>query len=209
MSHRPLDPRDFDQETVTTLCRQAKAALRKSLGSVRRALPVAAVADRSSRIVDKLLQHDWLAAAQGVALYAAVSTRREPDLTELHQCLQQRGVRLYYPFMDSIPSGYLTGFRLWRPGDILKPGSFSFAEPDRNAPLARRGDVDVVVVPALGVTLDGHRLGSGSGFYDATLPDLCPPAKSIAVAYDFQCLVELPTESHDLPCDDVVTDTIR
>ena len=209
MSGRPFEPNEFDRETVTTLCRQAKSALRKRLGSVRRALPVAAAAERSSRIVSELLQHAWLGPAQGVALYAAISARREPDMTELHQSLQQRGVRLYYPFMDSTESGYLTGFRLWRPGDILKPGSFSFAEPDRNAPLAQRGDVDVVVVPALGVTLDGHRLGSGSGFYDATLPDLCPPAKSIAVAYDFQCLMELPMESHDLPCNDVVTDTIR
>ncbi len=209
MSGRSLDPNEFDQEMVATLRREAKAALRKRLGSVRRALPVAAAAERSSRIVSKLLQHAWLGVARGVALYSAVSARREPDLTELHQCLQQRGVRLYYPFMDSIPNGYLTGFRLWRPGDIMKPGSFSFVEPDRDAPLARRGDVDVVVVPVLGVTLDGHRLGSGSGFYDATLSDLCPPGKSIAVAYDFQCLVELPTEPHDLPCDDVVTDTIR
>ena len=167
------------------------------------------MAERSSRIVGTLLSRDWLRAAQGVALYAAIPARREPDLTELHRCLEQRGVRLYYPFMDSIASGYETGFRLWRPGDILKPKSFSFAEPDRDAPLARRGDVDVVVAPALGVTLDGHRLGSGSGFYDATLPDFCPPAKSIAVAYDFQCLAELPTEPHDLRCDDVVTDAMR
>ncbi len=209
MSGGPFDSHEFDQETATSLCRQAKSALRRRLGSLRRALPEAAAAARSSRIVDKLLQHDWLGAAQGIALYAAIAARREPDLTELHQRLAQRGVRLYYPFMDSIATGYETGFRLWRPGDILKAGSFSFAEPDRSAPLAERGDVDVVVVPALGVTLDGHRLGTGSGFYDVTLPDLCPPAKSIVVAYDFQCLVELPTEPHDLPCDDVVTDAIR
>jgi 5-formyltetrahydrofolate cyclo-ligase len=208
MSGGPLDPHEFDPETVTTLCRQAKSALRKRLGSLRRALPVAAAAQRSSRIVSNLLRHDWLSAARGVALYAAISARREPDLTELHLSLEQRGVRLYYPFMDPIPSGYKTGFRLWRPGDILEPRSFSFAEPEKDAPLAQRGDIDVVVVPALGVTLDGHRLGSGSGFFDATLPDLCPPAKSIVVAYDFQCLVELPMEPHDLPCDDVVTDKI-
>src|SRR5664279_992442 len=66
MSGHPLDPNQFDQKTVTNLCRQAKTALRKRLGSVRRALPVAAAAERSSRIVGQLRQHAWLGSAQGV-----------------------------------------------------------------------------------------------------------------------------------------------
>jgi 5-formyltetrahydrofolate cyclo-ligase len=170
-------------------------------------LPVSAVAERSSRIIARLLDHSWLQGARGIALYAPILDRREPDLSALHQCLLGRGVRLYYPFMDPSPSGYATGFRLWRPGDVLTARAHRFAEPSPAAPLAHRGDVDVVIVPALGFTLDGHRLGTGSGFYDATLRDLCPPAKSIVVGYEFQRLIELPTEPHDWPCDDVVTDT--
>jgi len=61
-------------------------------------------------------------------------------------------------------------------------------------------------VPALAVASSGHRLGYGSGFYDATLPDFCPPALSIVVAYDFQLLAELPVSAHDIACDIVVTD---
>ncbi|MGC4070760.1 MAG: 5-formyltetrahydrofolate cyclo-ligase [Polyangiaceae bacterium] len=86
-----------------------------------------------------------------------------------------------------------------------RPGR-SFAEPAPTAPRVDRGEVDVVIVPALAVTLDGLRLGYGSGFYDVTLPDVCPPARSIVVAYDFQRLVEIPTEPHDRRCDFVVTD---
>jgi 5-formyltetrahydrofolate cyclo-ligase len=61
-------------------------------------------------------------------------------------------------------------------------------------------------VPALAATPDGHRLGYGKGFYDATLPDVCPPALAIAVVYSFQLLAELPVESHDHRCDLVATD---
>lgn len=203
-----MKPPAHDQESVANLRRQAKIALRKQLGSVRRALPVSAAIERSSRIVTRLLSHPWLKAAHSVALYAAMLDRREPDLAELHRSLLERGVKLYYPFMDPIPTGYSTGFRLWRCGDVLLTRAHSFAEPHPDAPSAQRGDVDVVVVPALGMTPDGHRLGTGSGFYDSTLPDLCPPAKSIVIGYDFQRLVELPTEPHDWRCDDVITDAV-
>ena len=52
---------------------------------------------------------------------------------------------------------------------------------------------DVVVVPALAVAADGHRVGYGIGFYDATLPDVCPPAAAVMVAFGFQLLAEVPS----------------
>lgn len=197
---------ELDRATAEALFRQAKIALRKQLGATRRALPAAAAAERSARLVARLTVHPLLQTARGVALFAAILERREPDLTALHEDLLSRGVRLYYPFMDRVASGYFTGFRQWRPGDVLQTRAHRFAEPSPDAPLARRGDVNVIIVPALGFTLEGLRLGTGSGFYDVTLPDLCPPAKSIIVGYDFQRLVELPSEPHDVRCDDVVTD---
>jgi 5-formyltetrahydrofolate cyclo-ligase len=143
--------------------------------------------------------------------------RREVDLGSLHELLDRRGVRIYYPFMDPVlqrdsapaerNAQYATGFRLWQPGDVLEQRAQHFVEPSPNRPIAARGDVDVLVVPALGITSQGYRLGFGSGFYDATLPDLCPPARTIAVGYDFQLLIELPIEPHDFKCDAVVTDS--
>jgi 5-formyltetrahydrofolate cyclo-ligase len=44
------------------------------------------------------------------------------------------------------------------------------------------------------------------GFYDATLPDVSPPATSVIVIYDFQLLGELPELEHDVACSCVVTD---
>ncbi len=199
-------PANFDTESHETLRKQAKAALRKRLGALRRALPAQSVADRSRRIVERLLDHPYVRDARSVALFAAMPEKREVDLTELHQRLSERGLPIYYPFMEPTPEGYRTGFRLLRPGDVLAKQSQCFSEPEPSAPVALRGDLDLVVVPALGITLQGYRLGFGSGFYDATLPDVCPPAKSICVGYDFQRLIELPVEPHDVCCDAVVTD---
>jgi 5-formyltetrahydrofolate cyclo-ligase len=64
----------------------------------------------------------------------------------------------------------------------------------------------LVVVPALAVAATGHRLGYGGGFYDAMLPDFCPPAIAVVVAFDFQLVAELPAEPHDVQCGVIVTD---
>jgi 5-formyltetrahydrofolate cyclo-ligase len=39
-----------------------------------------------------------------------------------------------------------------------------------------------------------------------TLPEQCPPAKALAVAFGFQLLGELPHDAHDFRCDVVITD---
>ncbi len=199
-------PTSFDPETTSDLSKRAKAALRQRLGTLRTSLPAPVAAERSARIVQQLREHPLMQSAHGVGLYAAMLDKREVDLAPLHELLTGRGVRVYYPYMDPTPQGYTTGFRLWEAGDVLEKRGQYFVEPNPCRRVAVRGDIDLLVVPALGVTLQGYRLGFGAGFYDATLPDLCPPAKTICVGYDFQLLIELPVEPHDFRCDVVITD---
>ncbi|HEY5958397.1 MAG TPA: 5-formyltetrahydrofolate cyclo-ligase, partial [Polyangiaceae bacterium] len=99
-----------------------------------------------------------------------------------------------------------TCFRRVAQRDDLVMQNQRFHMPIPTSPIAERGDIDVIIVPALAATPTGQRLGYGSGFYDVTLPDLCPPARSVVVAYDFQMLIELPEERHDIRCDAVITD---
>lgn len=196
-----LDPAQRD-----ALSTRAKAQLRRRMRATRQAYPSAVAAAKSRSICERLRELPALTTAQGVALFAPLLERREVDLTALAQELLGRGVRLYYPFMDPTETGFRTGFRrVERLEDLAERGQ-RFPEPPPDAIEAARGDVDVVIVPALAVAADGHRLGYGMGYYDATLPDVVPPAVSVVVAYDFQLLAELPTEPHDRPCDWVVTD---
>jgi 5-formyltetrahydrofolate cyclo-ligase len=199
-------PTSFDPDAIATFGRQAKTALRKRLNSLRRSLPAQVAAERSARIVARLREHPLVQSARAVGLYAAMLEKREVDLAALHELLVDRGARVYYPFMDPTPRGYATGFRLWQAGDVLEKRGQYFVEPNPTRPVAQRGDIDLLVVPALGLTLQGYRLGFGAGFYDATLPDLCPPASTICVGYDFQLLIEVPLEPHDFKCDAVITD---
>jgi 5-formyltetrahydrofolate cyclo-ligase len=196
-----------DRDEISEWSKSAKRVLRQKLRALRQALPEKAAAARSARIVERLLAQPRVSAARAVALFWPMLERREIDLRPLDVELRARGVDVYYPFMTRTGQAAITtGFRLVADPSELTVQDQRFAEPSLAAPLARRGDLDVVVVPALAATPHGHRLGYGSGFYDATLPEFCPPAFSIVIVHDFQLMLELPCEPHDRACDEVVSD---
>ena len=62
-----------------------------------------------------------------------------------------------------------------------------------------------MIAPALAVDSRGHRLGYGRGFYDRLLATM-PGVTTVAVAYDFQLIGEVPTTEHDVALGWVVTD---
>jgi 5-formyltetrahydrofolate cyclo-ligase len=187
--------------------RSAKQTLRRRMRAQREVLPPSVVSARSQQIILRLLEHEWVKAAKGVGLFWPMQARREVDLRALDEQLRARGVSTYYPHMGpSDDGGIATCMRRVAHPDDLVLQDRRFHMPTLTSPLAERGDVDVIIVPAIAASPDGHRLGYGSGFYDATLPDYCPPGRSIVVAYHFQMLVELPLEAHDVACDAVVTE---
>ena len=174
--------------------------------SLRSAYSRSSLELRSAAICSRLAQET--PRFTSVALFWPMEGEGEVDLRPLDEQLRKRGdVRLYYPFMEPKPGGgFTTGFRLsLDPNDLQERGR-GFCEPPPDALQAQRGDLEVVLVPALVADALGHRIGYGAGDYDATLGDVRPPAEAWIVAYHFQLMAELPTEEHDVACDAVVTD---
>ena len=126
------------------------------------------------------------------------------SLRALDARLRERGVRVAYPAVDP-ETGAMT-FRFVEHPDAMLEQGFGFREPAMREPEAAPGDVDVVVVPALAVDPRGHRIGYGAGYYDRTLPRFVPPAVSVAVAFDFQLVAELPETEHDVTAQWILTD---
>lgn len=174
--------------------------------ATRKAIGSAAVAARSERIVTTLLSLGPVQRARAVGLFWPRSAHGEVDLRPLDRVLRERGVAVYYPFMDAKGQGYTTGFRRVVGIEELQPRGRGFAEPSPTASVAARGDLDLLIVPALAATPEGHRLGYGSGFYDVTLPELRPPALALVVVFSFQLIGEMPVLPHDVACDGVVSD---
>lgn len=69
-------------------------------------------------------------------------------------------------------------------------------------------DPDVLLVPCVGFTEEGHRLGYGGGFFDRYRA-AHPGVTAVGVAWSGSRLVagEYLAEAHDLPLDLIVTET--
>src|SRR5690242_7445754 len=122
--------------------------------ALRKAHPEAALAQRSALIVARLSELYEYRSAASIALFWPLS--REVDLRSLDALARAEKKRVYYPVMDAIASGYATGFGLSNHPDELAPRSQPFLEPPLDAPRAQRGDIDLILVPALAVGANGH-----------------------------------------------------
>jgi 5-formyltetrahydrofolate cyclo-ligase len=93
----------------------------------------------------------------------------------------------------------------YQPG-ILHKGSYDIMEPEGNK-TADPSVLDMIIVPGVAFDRNGNRLGRGKGFYDRFLSQT--NATTIAVCFDCQLINDIPTESHDLPAQFVVTKSFK
>jgi 5-formyltetrahydrofolate cyclo-ligase len=182
---------------------KVKAELRKRMRGLRRTTPLEACDERSARIVAALEEHEALRRAARVALFWPIVERHEVDLRALDRSLRARSVRVAYPTLDE--AGEEMTFRFVDDVGRLAEAGYGFAEPPKDAPLAT--ELDVIVVPAIAVDPTGHRIGYGAGYYDRTIPRYAPPAVTLAVAYDWQLVPEIPATQGDVRVGWIVTDT--
>ena len=140
-----------------------------------------------------------------IAAYWALD--QEPDLLPLlYQLADEEGFEVSLPCVVATDTPLV--FRPWHEDMPMKTGAFGIQEPDTEqvAP-----NPDVVLVPTLGFTREGDRLGYGKGFYDRTLGQLheqAHPFTTIGIAWavgdlsdtDYHC------QHHDVPLDGILTD---
>jgi 5-formyltetrahydrofolate cyclo-ligase len=193
------------EQAETYLRHKVKAELRKRLRAVRHTAPAEACAQRSRKIVTQLEGLEVVQRARTVALFWPIEARHEVDLRALDASLRARGVTVAYPSVDE-ETREMT-FRVVADVSLLEERGMGFAEPSAQSPVCGRGELDVIIVPAIAIDPRGHRIGYGAGFYDRTLPNLVPPAVPVGVAYDYQLVADVPDTEGDVPVDWIVTDT--
>lgn len=179
-----------------------KVQLRKQLKAIRRALPTEARAARSSAISARVRELDAFAECRHMAAYAPI--RGEADPSALVREALARGAKVAMPRVDE-ESNEVVLHDIGDPDELVVSGRFAIPEPRRDAPRTPLEEVELVLVPALGLDPSGRRLGWGRGFYDRLLPRL-PRARRVGLVYDFQLLAEIPDHEHDQRVDVVVTD---
>ena len=89
-----------------------------------------------------------------------------------------------------------------------RTGPFGIREPDPNHwPEVRHEAVDLALIPGLAFDRNGNRLGRGKGFYDRLMGTGEFRALKIGIVTERFLLPEIPTESHDIGMDLVVTES--
>lgn len=153
----------------------------------------------SQALCAALISRPEYAQARTVAIFDPLKS--EPDVSKLWQLAPRTFV---YP---RIVDETLQFFSVADPSELETAPGVPFREPaldpERAVPLSQ---IDLILVPGLAFTLDGHRLGRGGGYYDRLLAVLPSRAARIGVCFSFQVVPGLPMENHDELVDAVVTD---
>ena len=180
----------MDDDSLQSLkadLRQAQRLSRRGRDSVERHRASQAV---TGHLVSELRDQRYLRVA------AFMAVRGELDLESMPELLPT--ISWYLPKV--IQRDGPLSFGVWD-ARSLAPGAFGIMEP--GGELVDVHALDAVLVPGLGFTLAGDRLGMGGGFYDRTLNGY--GGRVIGVAYDEEVLEEIPSGPHDRRVDCLVS----
>lgn len=182
---------------------QGKAALREAAELRRRALEPEQVRRWGGEVQRHLAALPLFSdrVVRAVAVYDAQPF--EVPLAEFIEELSSRGVHCVYP---RVVKGSKTLTFHVVDGDKWVKGPFGIREPSPFSPTRALADIDVFIVPGVAFTREGQRLGRGGGYYDCTLAQRGPQARTIGVCFDCNVVPTLPMEPHDVRVDYVVTE---
>ena len=178
-----------------------KAVLRKEMKERLKGLPEGRKRELDEALCRQLLSLPEFSAPRTPSAYASLSW--EPDTWEILRALLSRGFRLALPRVEG------REMRFYFVPDLkeLSQSSMKIWEPKADAVPADDSEA-LVLVPGMAFSREGARLGKGGGFYDRFLAAE-PDHKTIALAYGFQLMEQIPTGVYDRPVDQIVTENER
>lgn len=155
-----------------------------------------------SQVSSLIFQLGFMTPSSVVAGFNALSD--EPDLSSFYQSAL---CALVFPKLVAMPDVQAMEFtrvenyatEKW---DVSHLG---FRHPS-SVDVVAAGDIDVMLIPGLGFSAQGDRLGRGKGFYDRYLNNF----KGLKVGVCFDCQwseVKLPADSWDIKMDYIITET--
>lgn len=175
-----------------------KASARQRLAARRAALSSSERESADARVLERLLAAEFLVGIGAVFVY--ISIVPETDTRRLIDALHARGTLVAVPRILDRTRMIAVPFRGW---GALRAGPLGIPAPVETEPC--ESPIGLAIVPGLGFSSRGDRLGYGGGYYDRWL-SLHPETRRLAIAYDCQIDEEILSEPHDVIMDGVITE---
>jgi 5-formyltetrahydrofolate cyclo-ligase len=173
-----------------------KSELRRAIRANIRSLSADERAEAARLIVAEIESDPRFVAARTVAAFMPLGD--EPPLREAVERWAQ-SKRMVVPKIEG-DEMHFCDFR----ADEMASGAFGIAEPQTTATCPPE-QIEVMIVPAVGLTRQGARMGRGRGYYDRYLGQHnAASIYKISTCFACQLVEELPTEPHDVVMDRVV-----
>ena len=180
----------------------SKSAVRRLLKDRVAALAATERASKSSVACSWVSHSAEFAAAQVVMLY--VSLPDEVDTAALALRCWQSGKTVVVPKVAWGQRRMLpVEISCLQTGMTRNPGGVEEPTAGKPVPLDL---IDLVIVPGLGFTPQGNRIGRGMGFYDRFLAQDEFVGRTCGLGFETQVLDQLPTLEHDVPLGMLVTE---
>jgi len=179
-----------------------KNVIRKELIEKRKKMSKKEVLEKSRLIKKRLFEINEFKKASTILFYVSYGNEvYTHDMVK--ECLSNRK-KVVVPFTDKENRRLiLSKLRSW--SDLAK-GAYNILEPKKEK---RKEisifDIDLIIIPGVGFDEHGCRMGHGVGYYDSLLKD-SSNAHNVGLAFELQIVDGIPTESHDIPVDKIVTE---
>ena len=148
-------------------------------------------------LTEQLLQHPFYQEAKVIATY--LSFPHEFQTQELIEQALKDGKKVLIP--KTYPKGRMD-FVVYNPQQLVKT-SFGLLEPQGDLEVVDASQIDLIHVPGLAFTTEGHRIGYGGGYYDRYLKHFS--GNTLSTVYPCQIRDFIP-EDHDIPVQEVLVD---
>lgn len=186
--------------TTSTLTHLDKKQLRLQCRQARKSLTSEQQFQHAQAVMQCLLDLPMLK-LPALSIGVTLAFDGEVDLMPTMQALKQQH-RLYLPRLK--PDTTLD-FLFWRENADMKANVLGIPEPTGEQVISI-AELDLVLMPLVGVDLQGNRLGMGAGYYDKSLAQASRRPYLIGVAHHCQQVESLPVDPWDIPLDALVTE---
>lgn len=185
-----------------TASHNAKQQLRATIRAKRQAMSLKARHLASRTITENIMGHVPFERKDIIAAFYPLA--EEVDLRLLLELLEEEQFQTALPCVQEDDAPLI--FRRYLSEDtLIAHAEYGMMEPSSQAPTVTP---TILLVPLVAADRSGGRLGMGGGFYDRTIAELQKKTQllTIGVAFDFQLVEHVPTETHDVFLDCIITE---